>query len=726
MTPNDDEVRTGPATRPRANGADEAKPSFDETRMMRPTLDLDELEALEAERDAKAGFWAKTKRILVPATREDMRIYRTLFRYVRPYWYKVVAAIFLSILTGGLIVGQLALIQEGLTVMGGEAEPGSSAVTPFEKVKRMLGRDTPTTPAPDPTQTPDPDPAAPAGPTVVAPPAGGPAAPPPPSKEDRRTSLFQVVILFFCVILVGSLLKYIQSMLMASTTRKVIRRLREDTFKNLVRLPLRFHQSTHSGKIVARVTKDINRLREMMIGFAITGSKELCIFIGALWFAIHQTSWAALFAVGFVVLAILPIRIIADKIRHRSKAAEAGSGDMFAILSEALSGQKVVKTFSGEGYEIKRFKHATRSIYKKQMATYRLRAMTEPVVDIVGGIGIAAAIWFLGGAVIEGDLTVPILATLLVALQKLNGSVRKLGKLQNDFVRGIACGGRVVRILDQTPEIKEHPDAVPLDRLERAIEFRGVRFQYQEDVPVLRGVDLTVRKGETVAIVGPSGSGKTSLVDLLPRLYDIDDGAITIDGIDIRDLTLKSLRRQIGTVTQETILFRDTIRENIAYGLDDVSDEAIEAAAKAANAHHFIVDKPNGYDTEMGERGLRLSGGERQRIAIARALLKNPPILILDEATSALDAEAEASVQSALDHLMKGRTTLVIAHRLATIRRADRIVVLVKGEIHEEGTHEELMAKDGRYARAFRMQTEALSRGESEGPIDQFFSDPSA
>jgi len=712
-SPNGDPNRRGDA-------ADEQQ--FDDTRMMRRPLDLDELEKLEAEKELKSGFWATLKRLASPVTREDRRVYFKLLSYVRPYWYKVAFAIVLSVITAALTVGQLQLIFEGLSVI--EGTPAADSASPFDRLKNFNFKDE----KPDPTVPPDPansvDPANPAGPVVPDKP-DEPAAPR-LTQEQRRDRLGQVVLLFGFVILIGSGLKYSQSMVMAATARKVIRKLREDTFKVLVHLPLRFHESTHSGKITARVTKDINRLRDVMIGMAITGSKEICIFIGALWFMIAMTSWSALFAVGFVLVAILPIRIIGDKMRHRSRAAEAGSGDMFAILSEALSGQKVVKTFSGEKYEIKRFKHATRSIYHMQMATYRLRAMTEPMVDIVGGVGIGLALWLLGGSVIEGDIDIATLSALVFALQKLNSSVRKMGKLQNDFVRGITCAGRVIKILDQTPEIKEHPDATPLERFDRGIDFNQVKFAYQEDVPVLRHVTLSVKKGETIAIAGPSGSGKTSLVDLVPRLYDVDHGSITVDGIDIRDLTLKSLRENIGTVTQETILFRDTIRENISYGLHDISDDAIHAAAKAAHAHDFIMAKPEGYDTEMGERGLRMSGGERQRIAIARALLKNPPILILDEATSALDAEAEASVQAALEFLMKGRTTLVIAHRLSTIRRADRICVLVHGEIVEQGTHDELMTKDGRYARAYRLQNDAISRGEDDSSIDKFFSDPAS
>ncbi len=682
---------------------------------LRSHLDLDELDIVESERAGEATLSSRLRRLLLPASREDLALYKRLMQYVTPYWPKVLFAVLLSVIGGGMVVVQLKLLQRALQVVGNE---GAS-------LKDLAGG---TTPGVVPTVN-QPDPAAtvPTTPKVPDPATPGsrdsnpPVTSAPLSLTERRDALTEVALYFLAVVLFGSLIKFVQTMMMTGVSRKAIRHLREDCFKNLVRLPLRFHQRTHSAKVVARVTKDINRLRELLVSFSISGSKEVCIFFAALFVAVSTTSLAALFAVVFVLLAILPIRYIADKMRHRDKLAEAGSGDMFAILTEMLAGQKVVKTFLGERHEIRRFKSATRVMYRRQMETYRLRALTEPCIDIVAGLGIAGAIWFLGSWVIDGDLVVSELALVLFALQKLNSSVRKMGKLQNDFVRGVIRAERVVKLLDQVPELTEAPNAIPLDRFERTIEFCDVRFSYQEDVPVLRGVSLTIRRGETVAIVGPSGSGKTSLVDLVPRLYDVDEGSISIDGRDLREYTLKSLREQIATVTQETILFRDTIRENIAYGIKVISEDAVIAAAKAANAHDFIAAKPGGYDTPLGERGLRLSGGERQRIAIARAILKNPPILILDEATSALDAEAEASVQGALEYLMEGRTTLVIAHRLSTIRRADRIVVLNQGEVVEQGTHDELIALDGRYARAYRMQSEAHSRGDEDGPIDAYF-----
>ncbi|MCC7172931.1 MAG: ABC transporter ATP-binding protein, partial [Planctomycetes bacterium] len=539
----------------------------------------------------------------------------------------------------------------------------------------------------------------------------------------RKAKLFEIVLMFLGIVLTGAMLGFGQTLIMASVTRKIVRRIRDDCFEHLMRLPLRFHHSNHSGKLVARITKDINRLRDLLVSMMITGVKELFIFLSALAVALVQSLWTAAFVVAFVLVAIVPIRIIADKIRNRDREEEAGSGDMFAVLQEALQSQKVIKTFTAEGHETAKFKAITKDINRKQLRTQRLRAWTEPLVDLIGGVGVAVGFAFLGGLVLKGELFFSVLFITLLAMQRINASVRKLGKTQNDFARGITAGERVAKILDQSPEIHEAPDARPLETFAETIAFNDVVFGYDPNRPVLRGITFTVNKGETVAIVGPSGAGKTSLVDLLPRLYDPSDGSITIDGTDLRDYTLKSLRERIGIVSQETMLFRDTIKQNIAYGLPDIDDHSIVEAARFANAHEFILEKAMGYDTPLGERGGRLSGGEKQRIAIARALLKNPPILILDEATSALDAEAEHRVQEALERLMKGRTTIVIAHRLATITRANRIVVMHRGQILEQGTHHELLAQNGRYAKAYNLQLEAMKRGEREKDIDTFFGD---
>ncbi len=670
---------------------------------------------------------ARVRQVMKPVSAEDAKTYKKLFVYVKPFLPRIIAAVIMAACAGILgSYAQLKLVQKGLDTILKGAEASERVETNADRVadlKRQLkaiedaiasGKVSATDEA---TEQSSKDKLAALTQKREALKL---------SEEEqakRKAKLFEIVLMFLGIVLTSAMLGFGQTLIMASATRKIVRRIRDDCFEHLMRLPLRFHQSNHSGKLVARITKDINRLRELLVSMMITGVKESFIFIGALVFAISQTWVVAAFAVAFVVVAVVPIRIIADKIRNRDREEEAGSGDMFAVLQEALQAQKVIKTFTAEDHETAKFKAITKDINRKQLRTQRLRAWTEPLVELIGGVGIAVGFAFLGGLVLKDELEFAVLATTLFAMQRINASVRKLGKTQNDFARGITAGERVAKILDQSPEIHEAPDARPLGQFAEAIAFNDVVFGYDPNRPVLRGITFSVKKGETVAIVGPSGAGKTSLVDLLPRLYDPSDGSITIDGTDLRDYTLKSLRERIGIVSQETMLFRDTIKQNIAYGLPDIDDHSIVEAARFANAHEFILEKAMGYDTPLGERGGRLSGGEKQRIAIARALLKNPPILILDEATSALDAEAEHRVQEALERLMKGRTTIVIAHRLATITRANRIVVMHRGQILEQGTHHELLAQNGRYAKAYNLQLEAMKRGEREKDIDTFFGD---
>ncbi len=671
--------------------------------------DLDEADLQEAAEEEKLGFFARLKRVFTIVTPDDRRILKRLLPYMKPHRVRTIAAVLLSMVAGALVVPQLALMNRGLEV-----------IVPSRNYKSLASRaegdgDAPISAKALMTTAQNKD----------EPPPLRYAAPPvtarPRKADEQRHDLRETVLLFVAVVLVGAVLKFSESIIMTNVTRTVVKDLRDDCFKHVIRLPLRFHQSTHSGKLVARLTNDVNKMRELMTSVTIDMPQESFIFFGAFGYTIYRAGWAALFVVAFVIVAILPIRLIADKLRHRDKTAEAGSGDMYAVLSEALQGQKVVKAFTAERYEIHKFRRATKAMYERQLQTFRLRALTDPMVDVVGGIGIAAAIWILGLSVIGGKLNVPVVATVVVAMQRMNSSVRKIGKMQNDLVRGMVAAGRVNKILDVAPEVKETPGAIPFEDVRECIEFDDVKFHYHQDSPVLSGITFKMTRGETVAIVGPSGAGKTSLVDLVPRFYDVTGGAIRIDGRDVKDFQLKSLRQKIGIVSQETMLFRGTIKENIAYGMKKIDDDTVAWAAAAANATEFIAEKPKGYETTLGERGSRLSGGQRQRIAIARALLRNPPILILDEATSALDSEAEAAVQGALDRLMHGRTTLVIAHRLSTIRQAHRIIVLDKGTIVEQGTHDELVAANGKYARALALQMDALQRGEKEGPIDDFF-----
>jgi ATP-binding cassette, subfamily B, bacterial MsbA len=366
----------------------------------------------------------------------------------------------------------------------------------------------------------------------------------------------------------------------------------------------------------------------------------------------------------------------------------------------------VVKAFGMEGFETSRFRRAASRLFHVNMRITRTTAILPPLMEGVGGLALIGALFYGAAAIRSGQLTPGAFTSFLAALFAMYTPIKRLSRVNATLQGALAAGQRIFEVLDTHLEVNEAPGARVLPRMTREIEYRDVGFQYADgDGAVLRRVSFTARSGEIVAIVGTSGAGKTTLMNLLPRFYDVTDGAVTIDGVDVRQGTLKSLREQIGLVTQETVLFNDTVRANIAYGLEDVDEARIESAARAAFAHDFILDLPRRYDTVIGERGSRLSGGQRQRIAIARALLKDPPILILDEATSALDAESEQAVQQALSNLMKGRTTLVIAHRLATVRNADRILVLDGGEVAEEGTHEELLRRPGGlYSRLYELQ----------------------
>jgi subfamily B ATP-binding cassette protein MsbA len=417
----------------------------------------------------------------------------------------------------------------------------------------------------------------------------------------------------------------------------------------------------------------------------------------------YQNWKLAIIAVAVLPLAFYPLVRFGKRLRKLARKRQETVGNLSTVLHESFTGVRIVKAFTMEDHEKRRFADQNQGVLRYQLKALRIDALSSPLMEFIGAIGISAIIGYGGYQVVNGTSTPGTFFSFLGALLMLYKPVKSLNKLNSTLQTGIASMVRVYEILDQKSNIVEKPGAVVLERAEGAVEFRDVSFAY-DSVPVLKDINIRVRPGEIIALVGSSGGGKTTLVNLIPRFYDVTSGAVLVDGMDVRDLTLKSLRNQIAMVTQQSFLFNDTVRNNIAYGAPWKDEEAIIEAAKAAYAYDFIRELPNGFDTVVGEQGVMLSGGQRQRICIARALLKDAPILILDEATSALDSEAEQEVQRALENLMQGRTTFVIAHRLSTIQIADRILVISNGRIVEEGPHQALLALRGEYRRLYDIQ----------------------
>ena len=531
---------------------------------------------------------------------------------------------------------------------------------------------------------------------------------------NRNSDMLMLIPVAVIVIyLVKGACNYTQTILMSFIGQRVVADLRNNLYRRIQMQSLSFFTKNPTGILMSRITSDVGYVQGA-VSEAVTSLFKDSFTLVCLVFVIFYRDWQlAIIAMFVFPLTIYPIAKFGGKMRGIATRAQATMGSLTALLQETISGTRIVKAFSMEEYENSRFAKENEHLFKLALKSVSISAISSPFMEFLGGIGIATIIFYGGYQVIKGVSTPGTFFSFLTALIMLYEPVKRLTNVNNTIQQGIAGAVRVFSIIDIVPDIKNDADAIVLPRISRGIDIQDVTFCY-EDTPVLKNINLSIRTGEVVAFVGMSGGGKTTLVNLIPRFYDVSRGQILIDGHDIRHVTIESLRGQIGIVTQQTILFNDTVRNNIAYGNIEKTNEDIIQAAKAANAHDFITSLPKGYDTVIGEQGAKLSGGERQRISIARALLKDAPILILDEATSSLDTEAEIEVQDALEYLMKGRTTLIIAHRLSTIRNAHRILVLANGEIVEEGTHESLLEKRGEYFKFYSMQFKDENRNSIE------------
>ena len=523
-------------------------------------------------------------------------------------------------------------------------------------------------------------------------------------KNKDVVMLNQIIFAILFMFILRGFFIYGQNYFMSFVSERSMIDLKEDFFKKIQHFSLGYYERKTTGTMMSHFTNDIGGLQMAMLNSGvefITESFVLIFSIGSM----IILNWK-LTALTFIAVPIIAFAIekLGKKIRVVGGMAQERASEITSLIQEFLSGIRVVKSFAREEYELERFHKQNEKNFRTSMKAVRIGSLLNPIVEFFAAIGICVVFWYGGMSVINDEITSGALIAFLFYAVNLSNPIKRISRTYAALQRSLANADRVFEVMDHVPDIQDKPDAKELGQIEGAVSFDHLCFEYKVGEPILKDLNFSAKPGQMIALVGPSGSGKTTLVNLIPRFYEVGSGAISIDGTDIRDITQKSLREQIGIVPQETLLFMGTIKDNIRYGRLDATDEEIYAAAKAARVEEFVDRLPQGYDTQVGERGMSFSGGQRQRIAIARAILKNPHILILDEATSALDTESEKLVQEALEVLMENRTSFVIAHRLSTIFRADVILVLQHGVLVEHGTHEELLQKEGVYATLYHTQ----------------------
>ena len=522
-------------------------------------------------------------------------------------------------------------------------------------------------------------------------------------KKDSTMLAVIPFALILAFLLKGSF-DYGQEYLMGYVGNRVVTDIRDALYRHTQHLSLAFFHKITTGMLMSRIANDIGVLQRSVSDSIAKVMMNCFLIIGLTGVAFYQ-NWR-LACICFLILpwVMIPITRFGKKSKRYSRRSQEKIGHISTFLTETISGNRIVKAFCMENYENARFADENNRLFRIKIKTLKVSALSSPVIQSVGGLMAAATIYYGGSGVISGDITTGQFFSFIAALGMLYKPVQSMNKVNQQIQEGMAAAVRVFAIFDTVPDIADAPGATPMPLIQEALEFRAVSFRYEEK-PVLRDVSFRVNAGKTVAIVGPSGAGKTTIANLILRFYDVVSGGVFIDGADIRERTIKSVRDQMAIVTQDTILFNDTVLNNIAYGSRDKTEQQIIAAARAAFAHDFIEHLPQGYQTIIGEQGARLSGGQRQKIAIARAILKGAPILILDEATSSLDSRSEKELQKALENLMQGKTTIMIAHRLSTVRNADRIIVMSDGTIAEEGSHEELLQHKGIYYSMYTIQS---------------------